>query len=310
MTSPDELYIICTTPRSGSWLLSEALAATGVAGNPREWFNEKEEERIRDEAGLAPEHGKYQIAYLGRIRDLGRTNNGIWGLKLHYEHFASLPARFRADASISELSCDELLCHLFPSARYIWLTRQNKVRQALSYHRALQTDEWWSIAGIESPRRPGSTTSATFDADVVERLKRLLVDYDRKWIEFFSSIGTVPLTVTYEDFSENLATTVATVLAWLNVPNSQSISVPAPRLKRQADIITEEWLSQYEHFKADDNSTLTGVDSRNELMLAEWRTWIHESMLEGMTKAKIIETLVQNGISRPAATVEVLERGI
>jgi hypothetical protein len=28
-------YIICTNPRSGSWLLSEGLAATALAGNPR-----------------------------------------------------------------------------------------------------------------------------------------------------------------------------------------------------------------------------------------------------------------------------------
>ena len=43
--SPTSSYVICTNPRSGSWLLSEALTASGVAGNPREWFNELEEEQ-------------------------------------------------------------------------------------------------------------------------------------------------------------------------------------------------------------------------------------------------------------------------
>ena len=41
---PTTTYIICTNPRSGSWLLSEGLASTSVAGNPREWFNAQEEQ--------------------------------------------------------------------------------------------------------------------------------------------------------------------------------------------------------------------------------------------------------------------------
>ena len=36
--SPTSSYLICTTPRSGSTFLSEALASTGVAGRPEEYF--------------------------------------------------------------------------------------------------------------------------------------------------------------------------------------------------------------------------------------------------------------------------------
>ena len=31
-------YLICATPRSGSFLLCEALKNTGIAGNPEEYF--------------------------------------------------------------------------------------------------------------------------------------------------------------------------------------------------------------------------------------------------------------------------------
>jgi LPS sulfotransferase NodH len=37
MPTPLSPYPICTTPRSGSTLLSELLAATGVAGRPKEF---------------------------------------------------------------------------------------------------------------------------------------------------------------------------------------------------------------------------------------------------------------------------------
>lgn len=46
-TSPTATYIICTNPRSGSWLLSDGLSSTSVAGNPREWFNSGEEQQHR-----------------------------------------------------------------------------------------------------------------------------------------------------------------------------------------------------------------------------------------------------------------------
>src|SRR5438309_9224996 len=36
-------YLVCATPRSGSTLLCETLEATGVAGRPREYFEELKE---------------------------------------------------------------------------------------------------------------------------------------------------------------------------------------------------------------------------------------------------------------------------
>src|SRR5262249_56036499 len=40
-TWPSSSYFICTLPRSGSWLLSEGLEKTGIAGRPREYFEPK-----------------------------------------------------------------------------------------------------------------------------------------------------------------------------------------------------------------------------------------------------------------------------
>src|SRR4051812_21324718 len=38
MTFPDQSYLVAATPRSGSTLLCELLAGTGVAGRPAEYF--------------------------------------------------------------------------------------------------------------------------------------------------------------------------------------------------------------------------------------------------------------------------------
>jgi hypothetical protein len=93
---PAKTYIVCTDLRSGSWLLSEGLASTSVAGNPREWFNLQEEQerrarwRMDNQTDLTPE------GYLRLARLESMASNGISGIKLHYYQFARLPRKMEA----------------------------------------------------------------------------------------------------------------------------------------------------------------------------------------------------------------------
>src|SRR5690242_6715310 len=77
-------YIICTTPRSGSWLLSEGLASTSLAGNPREWFNVIEERRYRAQWRMEHSTDLSFEQYLRLATEESTTRNGISGIKLHY----------------------------------------------------------------------------------------------------------------------------------------------------------------------------------------------------------------------------------
>jgi hypothetical protein len=89
-------YIICTNPRSGSWLLSEGLASTSLAGNPREWFNIMEEQRYRARWRIEESTDLSYEAYLRHARVDSTTRNGISGVKLHYYQFAELPTKMEA----------------------------------------------------------------------------------------------------------------------------------------------------------------------------------------------------------------------
>ena len=42
-----------------------------------------------------------------------------------------------------DISPPEVLAELFPNLRYIWMMRRDKVRQAVSLSRGLQTLVWW-----------------------------------------------------------------------------------------------------------------------------------------------------------------------
>src|SRR5271156_5534546 len=77
-------YIICTSPRSGSWLLSEGLASTSLAGNPREWFHGAQEQEERARWRLAHSTDLTFARYLEHVRSRATSPNGICGVKLHY----------------------------------------------------------------------------------------------------------------------------------------------------------------------------------------------------------------------------------
>lgn len=82
---PRSSYTIWFSQRTGSTLLCKAVESTGVAGNPREWFN-----RMPDLITNfhQPNHAKLQ-EYLW---ELGSTNNGVFAINHSYfePHFSQL----------------------------------------------------------------------------------------------------------------------------------------------------------------------------------------------------------------------------
>ena len=101
VTESPSSYLVLASQRSGSTLLVESLRATGVAGEPqeffqylpttsqspqpREWFTGVEDKSILDLLDPLDE-GKPDLApaeiWRDYIRTVGRTPNGIWGGKL------------------------------------------------------------------------------------------------------------------------------------------------------------------------------------------------------------------------------------
>ncbi|MCB0162182.1 MAG: hypothetical protein KDD83_28790, partial [Caldilineaceae bacterium] len=68
-------YTIWFSQRTGSTLLSRALAATGMAGRPEEWLYTGDTE-------LMTHYGVADVAELqARLWELGSTPNGVFGLK-------------------------------------------------------------------------------------------------------------------------------------------------------------------------------------------------------------------------------------
>jgi LPS sulfotransferase NodH len=250
-TSPAVTYIIYTNPRSGSWLLCEGLSSTSLAGYPREWFNILEERLHR--ARWCMDHStdlSYPV-YPDILRSKSTSRNGISGIKLHYYQFAHLPRRMEGIKCFNGLTAAQIIAKLFPSVKYAWLKRRDKVRQAISLLIASRTNEWWNFEGAAPGKNEGGATDIEFNPQGIARRQQALIANDAKWQSYFAESQLDPQVIDYEDLVANYADTVTSVLTWLGVPNAVGVPIPPSRLKRQADARNEEWLARYEAFKSD-----------------------------------------------------------
>jgi LPS sulfotransferase NodH len=266
-------YLVCATPRSGSTLLCRMLDETGVAGHPEEYFealrrsglprrpheyfdadrhaNIVERLAFREMPdGMAKPnplwHPDTYDQYLAWALEQGTTTNGVFGAKLMWGYLGDFAQLLRGIDGMAQRPLPELLGRAFPGLRYVQITRENKVRQAVSLWKAVQTQSW--------KREPGEAERAVelvFSFRAINYLVRLLTAHDASWDAYFLGLGYEPLKVTYEELAESTETVIRRVLVHLGIPAPADLLVEAPRLSVQADEVSEEWVRRVdEHLRA------------------------------------------------------------
>jgi trehalose 2-sulfotransferase len=266
VTQLERAYIVCSTQRSGSTYLCQLLADTGVAGNPQEYFEARAETGLpphpgyflaglpRTGAGIrddlrptsAPEYSDLRSvdgweAHLERTFQLGTTANGVFATKLMWNQLPDLEQHAAALPEFAGATRSELLDGLFGHPSYVWMRRLDKVRQAISLWRALQTRTW----RLEHPGPDGEAPDLHYSFDGIEHLRRRLSADDEAWGGYFVRCGLEPLELFYEtDVKPDPAGAVAAVLAHIGVEVPPSWK-PAARMVRQSDGLNDEWYSAY-----------------------------------------------------------------
>lgn len=267
-------YLVCATPRSGSTLLCHLLDQTGVAGHPEEYFEALRHSGIprrpheyfdpdrhanilkrlafREMPNAEPrpnplwQPGTYD-RYLDWAIKEGTTPNGVFGAKLMWGYLGDFAELLRGIEGMAGLPVPELLGRAFPGLRYIQITRQDKVRQAVSLWKAVQTQAWRQEADGERQM----TAEPQFSFRAINYLVRLLTAHDASWDAYFLGLGYEPLKVTYEELAEAPEPVVRRVLEHLGIPAPGDLSLAAPRLSIQADEVSEQWIRRvHEHLVA------------------------------------------------------------
>jgi len=228
-------YTIWFTQRTGSTLLCKALEATRIAGIPREWLHTwLDDQDVNDPAELQRHLWKS-----------ASTSNGVFGQKCSFSepHFTKLIETFRQFPTCPANAANrvEIWEHALPNHKHIFMTRRNKVRLAVSWWKAIKTQEWHRLAG-ESSRSVDLSDAYSFDA--IHHLFRECAMREAGIQEFFSEGNIVPLTLVYEDFISEYETTVKKVLEFLELETA-NLQIAAPSLARTADAVSEEWAGRF-----------------------------------------------------------------
>jgi trehalose 2-sulfotransferase len=238
-------YLICTLPRSGSWLLADLLEQTDLAGRPEEYFRPDYRTHWTEEWGLRPgaPYSRYVCAALANTT----TSNGVFGVKMHWYQVDWFIGQLRALTGADRAAADAaMIGQWLPHPHYVHLYRGDTVRQAISFYRAISSGRWFQLADADQgagERRPPAQEEP--DWGHIRYLEDSVIRQERRWREFFARSGIVPLEIRYEDMVVACEDTLRRVFEFIGVEVPAHLVLPSPRLRKQADEETERLAQEY-----------------------------------------------------------------
>lgn len=186
-------YMIAAIPRSGSTLLSHLLWKSGVLGAPLEYLNSPLTIYAMRRLGFS----EINTSYWDAIQQIRSSPNGVFGWKMFWANYIEL-ATTRPDF-IPHIRAD----------RVVFISRRDKILQAVSYAKANKTGIWFKGAR--------GANDATISEVDIEQAYYSLIAQERYWDAFFQKAQVVPLRLSYEDICADPVVAVSEVARHLDV---------------------------------------------------------------------------------------------
>ncbi|MEM7429924.1 MAG: Stf0 family sulfotransferase [Pseudomonadota bacterium] len=246
-------YVICTSPRSGSTLLCDLLAATGVAGNPGSHFHDPSISEWLGYYDLDPEPGLAEHEVLAQIfREAvryGTQHTGMFGLRLQRHSFAFFQEKL--DLLHPGFASDvERFGAAFGKTLFIHLTRRHKVEQAVSYVKASQTGLWHQAPDGTELERLSPPRAPEFDAEAIAAQVEEFIRYDEEWEQWFAAESIECVRLTYDALSADPAGTLKTVLQALDLDIGAADGIE-PGVAKLADETSRNWVTRFRALSRD-----------------------------------------------------------
>lgn len=240
-------YVLCTTPRSGSTLLCDLLAATGRAGRPQSFYHRPRFMREWAQAwglsGTATSPAEQDAAYLRAAIAAGRGGTPVFGMRLQQPYLAPLSATL--DRLHPALPSDAARFErAFGRIAYVHLARMDKVAQAVSLVKARQTGLWHRNADGTERERLSAPREPAYDHAAIHRAVVALARADRAWDGWFGQQEVQPMRLAYEELVARPAAAVAAICAMVGVDPPEVGAAP-PGLAKLADAVSVDWAERY-----------------------------------------------------------------
>jgi LPS sulfotransferase NodH len=211
--APRRGYAICTEARTGSEFLCAVLASTGILGCPTEPFAKPQRCRAIER----------RPALFDEILRRRTTPNGVYGFKLFSRQFDNIEGtRWTARA---------------PNLHFVHLERRDLLGQAISYLRALQTDQWTA--------RRQRRAEPRYDGKAIVQVLRLLVQGHARWRLYFASNAIEPLWLVYEEMIADPAAAARAVGRHIGMDEVPEVKLDGLLLDVQRDGASEEWRARF-----------------------------------------------------------------
>lgn len=218
-------YLLATTPRCGSHFLGHLLRNTGQLGSPLEYFSRG---RIADWAERLDTQDLPQL--FRQILRIRTSPNGWFGVKAHWPQFARI------------LRHPELM-DLLNFQQHVYMTRRDRVAQAVSWVIAQQTSAWISF---QAPR-----AEPTYSSSAIANALQAIHAEHAEWSRFYEQHGIEPLNMVYEDVVKEPAEAVSSVLRFCGLQPAHSLRPGVIEPLRQATELNAVWVERFKRERGD-----------------------------------------------------------
>ncbi|MDO1445448.1 Stf0 family sulfotransferase [Rhodocytophaga aerolata] len=239
---PRICYTVWFSQRNRSTLLCEGLTATGIAGKPAELLELPPATSLLD---------FYQVndyaALQAKLWQQRMTENGVFGMKANAPRKESDPII----GQLAKLSGLKVAAptpyavweNAFPNGKHIFLTRRNKIRQAVSWWKAIVTGQWHLEKGGER-KVDSQVISQHYNFEAIKHLLLEISLRESKIQAFLEEGNIVPLTVVYEDFVKQYQQSIRSVIDFLGITDTQ-YPIKEPHYERLADELSDQWVERF-----------------------------------------------------------------
>lgn len=234
--------------RSGSTLLCDLLSKTQCAGRPNEFFlSNWEDKNPLDKTNYSD--------FIRQTMVANASQNGVSGVKIMWPTFEKMLQKLRGNKANSSVSDLELLENALPNLQFIFISRHDKLRQAISLSRSIKSKQWnkfidkrdgkvsWNK--FSDAAKPKSQSYPYISPLQINGNLKLLQKNETNWREFLNQHNIQPYQVSYESLCANQLETIKGILAYLDIPDSQQPITIESNFKKQADIYTELLILQH-----------------------------------------------------------------
>ena len=131
-----------------------------------------------------------------------------------------------------DLNHDNIWSDIFPNCQHIFLTRRNKIRQAVSWWKAINNNIW-HLKSNDISKETDSFYEKHYDFDALSHLFKEANLRECAIQAYFEKYQIKPLTLVYEDYIQNFEESIYTVINYLGL-NENEIKVDKMFYKKTA----------------------------------------------------------------------------